>query len=100
MRQSGGKPPHSEKRRHNRTPKMKDHFTEADLLETYYMEPGASMPVMMHLANCADCAARYERLDRKLREAAVCHTEKRRSPWIYVAAAVVVTVVILCLVAL
>ena len=52
---------------------MKTHFSEADLLETYYMQPGESMPVMMHLASCTECAARYERLERKLREAAACH---------------------------
>jgi hypothetical protein len=52
--------------------KMTSHFSEADLLETYYMQPGESMPVMMHLAGCSDCAARYERLERKLRETAAC----------------------------
>ncbi|HEX9161242.1 MAG TPA: hypothetical protein VF980_06005 [Thermoanaerobaculia bacterium] len=51
---------------------MKPHYSEADLLETYYMQPGESMPVMMHLASCGDCAARYERLERKLREASAC----------------------------
>ena len=51
---------------------MKTHFSEADLLETYYMQPGQSMPVMMHLAGCSDCAARYERLEHKLREVAAC----------------------------
>ncbi len=60
---------------------MTRHFSEADLLETYYTQPGESMPVMMHLANCADCAARYDRLDRKLREAAACHTDKPESFW-------------------
>jgi hypothetical protein len=43
------------------------HFSEADLLETYYLQPGESMPVMMHLADCRDCAARYEKLEQKLR---------------------------------
>ena len=57
------------------------HFSEADLLETYYMQPGESMPVMMHLAACSECAARYERLERKLREAAACHTEKPDTFW-------------------
>src|SRR6266487_4432284 len=52
--------------------KMKTHFSEADLLETYYLQPGESMPVMMHLAVCDECAAKYERLERKLREAAAC----------------------------
>ena len=54
---------------------MKPHFSEADLLETYYTRPGESMPVMMHLANCSECAERYERLDKKMREAAACHLE-------------------------
>ena len=57
------------------------HFSEADLLETYYTQPGQSMPVMMHLAECAECAGRYERLDRKLREASVCNTEKPATFW-------------------
>ena len=59
---------------------MKTHYSEADLLETYYTAPGESMPVMMHLAGCGECAARYERLDRKLREAAAC-AEKPESFW-------------------
>jgi predicted anti-sigma-YlaC factor YlaD len=57
------------------------HFSEADLLETYYTQPGESMPVMMHLADCSECAARYERLERKLREASVCTTEKPATFW-------------------
>jgi predicted anti-sigma-YlaC factor YlaD len=57
------------------------HFSEADLLETYYTQPGESMPVMMHLADCSECAARYERLERKLREAAACITEKPATFW-------------------
>ena len=60
---------------------MTQHFSEADLLETYYTQPGQSMPVMMHLADCSECAARYERLDRKLREASVCTTEKPATFW-------------------
>jgi hypothetical protein len=57
------------------------HFSEAELLETYYMQPGESMPVMMHLASCSDCAARYERLEHKLREAASCETAKHETFW-------------------
>jgi len=60
---------------------MTKHYSEADLLETYYMQPGQSMPVMMHLAECAECKAKYERLERKLREAAVCDTEKPVTFW-------------------
>ena len=59
----------------------KIHYTEADLLETYYMQPGASMPVMMHLADCHDCAARYDRLERKLRQAAACDHDKPETFW-------------------
>jgi len=57
------------------------HYSEADLLETYYTQPGESMPVMMHLANCPDCAGKYARLERKLRETAACHTEKPATFW-------------------
>lgn len=57
------------------------HFSEADLLETYYTQPGESMPVMMHLSTCEACAARYEKLDRKLREAAACHSERPETFW-------------------
>jgi hypothetical protein len=60
---------------------MKEHYSEADLLETYYTQPGESMPVMMHLASCSECAARYERLDRKLRQAAACDIEKPDTFW-------------------
>ena len=61
---------------------MKQHFSEADLLETYYTQPGESMPVMMHLAECTDCAARYERLDRKLRSLTACeHDAKPETFW-------------------
>lgn len=71
---------------------MKEHYTEADLLETYYMQPGASMPVMMHLAKCSECAARYDRLDRKMREAAACHSEKDEGFWAMQRAAVIARV--------
>jgi hypothetical protein len=59
----------------------KQHYSEADLLETYYLQPGQSMPVMMHLARCTDCAARYERLERKLRQAASCQTNRPETFW-------------------
>jgi hypothetical protein len=62
---------------------MNQHYSEADLLETYYLPPGQSMPVMMHLAGCTDCAARYERLERKLRSLAACsHAEKPETFWV------------------
>lgn len=59
----------------------KTHYSEADLLETYYTQPGASMPVMMHLAGCSDCAGRYDRLDAKLRGISQCHTEQPETFW-------------------
>jgi len=57
------------------------HYSEADLLETYYAQPGASMPVMMHLADCAECAARYERLEQKIRGLAACEHDKPETFW-------------------
>lgn len=61
---------------------MKPHYSEADLLETYYTQPGQSMPVMMHLADCTECAARYERLERKIRGLGACaHDEKPETFW-------------------
>src|SRR5688500_5105984 len=60
---------------------VKTHFSEADRLETYYMKPGHSVPVMMHDAKCEECAARYDRLDRKIRELAACHADKPESFW-------------------
>lgn len=60
---------------------MNQHYSEADLLETYYTQPGESMPVMMHLADCSDCAARYEKLDRKIRSLAACEHDKPETFW-------------------
>lgn len=60
---------------------MTKHFSEADLLETYYTQPGESMPVMMHLAECTDCAARYQRLEEKVRGLASCPSEKPQTFW-------------------
>jgi anti-sigma factor RsiW len=55
---------------------VNQHYSEADLLETYYAQPGASMPVMMHLADCDECAARYERLEKKVRALSACDHDK------------------------
>jgi anti-sigma factor RsiW len=60
---------------------MNQHFSEADLLETFYTQPGESMPVMMHLADCSACAARYETLEAKLRGLEACHDEKPETFW-------------------
>lgn len=60
---------------------MKQHYSEADLLETYYTQPGDSMPVMMHLAECGDCAARYERLERKVRGLSACEHDQPETFW-------------------
>ena len=60
---------------------MKTHYSEADLLETYYMEPGGSLEIMLHLADCNECALRYEQLERKLREAAVCDAGRPETFW-------------------
>lgn len=57
------------------------HFSEAELLETHYTQPGDSMPVMMHLASCSECAAKYERLEKKLRGITSCPSEKPQTFW-------------------
>lgn len=61
---------------------MSQHYSEADLLETYYTQPGESLPVMMHLSDCTDCAGRYERLEKKIRALGACsHDEKPETFW-------------------
>ena len=46
------------------------------------MQPGESMPVMMHLADCSDCASRYERLEKKVRGLSSCaHDDKPDTFW-------------------
>lgn len=60
---------------------MKKHYSEADLLETYYTQPGQSMPVMMHLADCEECASLYEKLQRKLRALASCQHDRPDTFW-------------------
>jgi anti-sigma factor RsiW len=54
---------------------MTKHYSEADLLETYYMMPDQTVPVMQHLRTCDECIARYNRLEEKLRAAAACPTK-------------------------
>ncbi len=60
---------------------MNQHYSEADLLETYYTQPGESLPVMMHLADCAACASRYQRLETKIRGLAACHDDQPAAFW-------------------
>jgi anti-sigma factor RsiW len=48
----------------------KPHFSEADLLETYYLEPCTNTDVLAHLERCGECADRYARLEEKVRSAA------------------------------
>ena len=57
------------------------HYSEAELLETYYMQPGQSAPVMLHLAACDQCIDRYNRLERKLRDAANSCPTKPATFW-------------------
>lgn len=60
---------------------MNRHYSEADLLETYYTQPGESLPVMMHLADCGECATKYDRLEAKIRGLAACHEPKSETFW-------------------
>jgi hypothetical protein len=60
---------------------VSQHYSEADLLETYYTRPGESLPVMMHLADCEECATRYERLEKKVHGLAACAHDKPETFW-------------------
>ncbi len=57
------------------------HYSEADLLETYYMTPDEASPLIAHVNGCPECQERYQRLSRKLREIAACPTEKPATFW-------------------
>jgi hypothetical protein len=76
---------------------MSEHYTEAELLETYYTPPGASLPVMMHLSDCGACAARFETLQKKIGFAHECRgacAAPRTPGWVRVAAAVAIAAVV------
>ncbi len=60
---------------------MTKHFSEADLLETYYMQPDEAAPVIAHVNNCNECQDRYRRLAQKLRDVAACPAEKPATFW-------------------
>lgn len=60
---------------------MKDHYTEADLLETYYMQPEEASDIIAHVNDCNECQTRYRRLAEKLRDAAACPSEKPATFW-------------------
>jgi hypothetical protein len=57
------------------------HFSEADLLELYYMQPSEAAPIVEHVNGCQDCQQRYRRLAQKLRDGASCATEKPDTFW-------------------
>jgi predicted anti-sigma-YlaC factor YlaD len=60
---------------------MTKHYSEADLLETYYMRPDEATAVIAHVNECRECQDRYRRLAKKLREIAVCPAEKPATFW-------------------
>jgi hypothetical protein len=57
------------------------HFSEADLLETYYMQPSEASAIIEHVNGCNACQDRYRRLAQKLRDTAACPTEKPDTFW-------------------
>jgi predicted anti-sigma-YlaC factor YlaD len=57
------------------------HYSEADLLETYYMQPAEASPIIEHVNECNACQDRYRRLAQKLREGAACPAEKPDTFW-------------------
>jgi predicted anti-sigma-YlaC factor YlaD len=60
---------------------MTKHYSEADLLETYYMEPEEASAIIEHVNGCSVCQDRYRRLGQKLRDLAACPTEKPATFW-------------------
>lgn len=60
---------------------MTKHYSEADLLETYYMRPDEASDIIQHVNGCADCQNRYRKLAEKLRDLAACPTDKPATFW-------------------
>ena len=60
---------------------MTKHYSEADLLETYYMQPDEASEIIGHVNGCNECQDRYRRLAQKLRETAACPSEKPATFW-------------------
>src|SRR5205085_11119679 len=67
--------------RRERKPPMTKHYSEADLLETYYMQPPEATPIIEHVNGCSECQDRYRRLAQKLRDMAACPAEKPATFW-------------------
>ncbi len=57
------------------------HYSEADLLETYYMQPDEATPIIAHVNDCVECQNRYRRLAQKLRDMAACPADKPATFW-------------------
>jgi predicted anti-sigma-YlaC factor YlaD len=57
------------------------HYSEADLLETYYMQPDEATPIVAHVNDCQECQERYRRLAEKLRDMAACPADKPATFW-------------------
>lgn len=57
------------------------HFSEAELLETYYMQPSEASAIIEHVNGCNDCQDRYRKLAQKLRDVAACPTDKPDTFW-------------------
>ena len=60
---------------------MKQHYSEADLLETYYMQPDDASAIIAHVNDCNECQERYRRLAQKLRDVASCPADKPATFW-------------------
>jgi len=60
---------------------MTRHYSEADLLESYYMTPEQASPLIAHVNECGECQQRYQRLAHKLREVSACPTDKPATFW-------------------
>jgi len=60
---------------------MNKHYSEADLLETYYLQAEEASAIIAHVSGCNECQDRYRRLAQKLRDIAACPAEKPATFW-------------------
>lgn len=58
------------------------HYSEAELLELFYLPPADYLPMRVHMAECEECTRRYHRLQQKLQPPA-CerHDDKPGTFW-------------------
>lgn len=58
------------------------HYSEAELLELFYLPPADFLPMRVHMAECEECTLRYHGLQKKLQPPPCeTHSEKEATFW-------------------